>query len=119
MSREARLYLEDIQTSCAKIERYVQGMDREEFIADEVVFDAVIRNLIIIGEAARQVSEETKSRYSDVAWRKIVGLRNIVTHVYFGIDEDIIWDLVQHYVPDLRMRVARILEAEFGNEGSL
>ncbi len=115
MSREERLYLEDIQASCAKIERYAQGMDFDQFVADEIVFDAVIRNLIIIGEAARQVSEELKTQHSDVAWRKIVGLRNIVTHVYFGIDEDIIWDLVRNYVPDLRIRVVRILDAEYGD----
>ena len=57
MSREERLYLEDIQASCAKIERYVQGMEFDQFVADEIVFDAVIRNLIIIGEAATEFGD--------------------------------------------------------------
>lgn len=113
MSREQRLYLEDIQASCAKIGRYVQGLDFDQFIGDELVFDAVIRNLIIIGEAAGRVSKELRACHTEVAWRKIIGLRNIVTHAYFGIDEDIIWDVVQNNIPDLQARVLDILETEF------
>ena len=75
-------------------------------------FDAVVRNLEIIGEAAKHIPAEVQARYPDVEWRSIAGLRDIVAHEYFGIDEDILWDIIMHQVPALLTQVRQILKHE-------
>jgi uncharacterized protein with HEPN domain len=114
MSRDVRLYLGDICESCEKIMRYCQGLSFDQFVADEKTFDAVVRNLEIIGEAAKHIPVEVRERYADVKWNKIAGLRDIVVHEYFGLDEDILWDIVQNEVPALLDQMRRIIAAESG-----
>lgn len=80
MSRDWLLYLDDIQESGAKIFRYIQGMTFETFVDDERTYDAVVRNLEIIGEAVKNVPFTIRERYPDVQWRKIAGLRDILAH---------------------------------------
>jgi uncharacterized protein with HEPN domain len=87
MSRDYRLFLDDIRESCEKILRYTQGMAKVQFEADEKTQDAVVRNLEIIGEAVKHLPEEVRNRYPPVEWRKIAGLRDIVVHHYFGINK--------------------------------
>ena len=110
MSRDYRLYLEDIQTSCAKILRYTGGMNVKKFVGDEKTYDAVVRNVEIIGEAVKQLPEDMRAQYPQVEWRKIAGLRDIVAHAYFGINDEILWDVVQNRIPDLKQDIDRILE---------
>jgi uncharacterized protein with HEPN domain len=95
VSRDVRLYLEDIQLSCKKIIRYIENLGFYEFIADDRTYDAVIRNLEIIGEAARNVPEPIRARQPEIDWRAISALRNIVAHEYFGIKDEIIWDIIR------------------------
>lgn len=107
-----RLYLEDILKSAAKISRYTAGMSFEDFLADERTLDAVVRNLEIIGSAAKNVPPEVRERYRDIEWRKIAGLRDILSHTYFKVSEAILWDVVQNGVPPLAEKVLQILENE-------
>jgi Uncharacterized conserved protein len=116
MSRSIRLYLEDILTSGVKVRRYTQGMSFEDFQGDERTYDAVVRNLQIIGEAVKNIPQEIRLKYSEVEWRKIAGLRDILAHAYFSIEDEIVWDIIETKIPPLIIVVERILEAEFGDE---
>jgi uncharacterized protein with HEPN domain len=106
MSRNLTLYFDDILSSIDKIQRYTAGMTRETFVADERTFDAVARNLQIIGEAVKNIPTEMRDQYSQIEWRKIAGLRDILAHTYFAVEDEIIWDIVQTKLADLRECIA-------------
>jgi len=111
MPRDYRLYLEDILRAAQSIEEYLLGVHSfDNFCADKMRVDAVLRNLEIIGEASKRVPSEIKEKYPAVEWRKIAGLRDIVAHEYFGVDLEIVWDVVQNRLPGLRSLVSQILE---------
>lgn len=112
MSRDVLLYLQDIRESCLKVLRYTGDLTRDEFLAHEMAYDAVLRNLEIIGEAAKNVPSNIRSSYPEVEWRKIAGLRDVLAHIYFGLDEDTLWDVVKTRIPLLRDQVERILTIE-------
>lgn len=118
MSRSIRLYLEDILASGAKVRRYTEGMSFEEFLADDRTFDAVIRNLQIIGEAVKNVPSDLRERYPQVEWRKIAGLRDILAHVYFSLENETLWDIVQNKVPPLLELVQQIIQEVFNDEST-
>jgi uncharacterized protein with HEPN domain len=101
MSRDESLYLEDIHVSCEKVLKFTKGMTYKDFVHDDLHFDAVLRNLEIIGEAVKNISEETRKKYPKVKWRKIAGFRNIVAHEYFGINDETVWDIVENEIPAL------------------
>ncbi len=109
MSRNESLYLADIQESCEKVLRFTKGMKYKEFVNDDLHFDAVLRNLEIIGEAVKNISEETRQKYPNVKWRKIAGFRDIVAHEYFGINDETVWDIVENEVPALLGMVKTML----------
>jgi uncharacterized protein with HEPN domain len=109
MPRDSSVYLDDIVTAAERIASYVEGYTRERFGSDLKTVDAVVRNLEIIGEAVKQVAPETRLRAPDVEWAKIAGLRDILIHAYFGVDLDIVWDVVQNKVLDLARKVKSLL----------
>jgi uncharacterized protein with HEPN domain len=102
MSRNLILYLDDILSSIEKIKRYTANMNLDSFIADERTVDAVSLNLQIIGEAVKKMPSELRDRYPQIEWRKIAGLRDAIAHAYFSIDDEIIWDIVETKLTDLR-----------------
>jgi uncharacterized protein with HEPN domain len=112
MSRDYRLYLEDILESCRKIKRFTEQMPFDQFVEDEKTYDAVVRNLEIIGEAAKNVPEDIRLCYSGVEWRQIAGLRDLIAHEYFGIDNDILWDIIQNKIGTLQAETKRIVDNE-------
>ena len=84
-------------------------MDHDAFVTDELVIDGVARNLEIIGEAARQLPEEYKRAYTQITWTQIAGLRNRIVHDYFGLDLEIIWQIVEHDLPELEKQVSALM----------
>ncbi len=109
MHRGYRLYLEDILSSINKIHKYVGSSSLDEFMNDEMKLDAVVRNLEIIGEASRNIPAEIKDEHADVEWRKIGDLRNVLAHEYFGIDNEIIWDIITNKLTTLHSEIQAIL----------
>ena len=110
--RDFRLFLYDILESVERIKKYTLGMKYEDFEADDKTIDAVLRNLEIIGEAARNVPEEIRDKYPEVPWRRLVGLRNVVIHHYFGVDLEVIWKIVSRDLKDLEGKIRRVLSSE-------
>ena len=110
MSRDPRVYLEDVLESIRRINTYVAGIGQEQLAGDELRLDAVVRNLEVIGEAVKQLPEDLVQQQPDVEWRKIAGLRDILIHHYFGIDVEIIWDVVQNKLPNLERQIRTILD---------
>ena len=108
MPRDYKVYVDDVLTSIHKIKVYTKGLSKKRFLGDEKTIDAVVRNLEIIGEAINNIPEEIRSRYPNVEWRKISGLRNILVHEYFGIDTEIIWDIVRNKIPELEKEIRKI-----------
>ena len=109
-SREWVFRLEDILDSLGRIESYIGGVDLKEFETDQRTMDAVVRNLEIIGEAARHIPDYIINEYSDIPWKHIRDMRNILIHEYFGIDTGIIWQTITHDLPFLKSRLEQIIK---------
>jgi uncharacterized protein with HEPN domain len=111
--RDDRAYLLHIRDSIHRIKSYtVAGKDA--FLADAKTQDAVVRNLEIIGEAAKNISEGTRASYPETPWRRIAGMRDKVIHEYFGVDLSLIWDVVEGELPSLERQVETMLSALAG-----
>ncbi|NOY99687.1 MAG: DUF86 domain-containing protein [Chloroflexi bacterium] len=110
MSRDEGLYLDDVQAACERVSRFTRGMSFDEFIQDDRTYHATLRNLEIIGEAIKNISDGTKIKYPQVKWRKIAGFRDIVAHEYFGISDEIVWDVIQNEIPLLTKQIQEIVE---------
>ncbi len=109
MSRDEIMYLKDIVESTGKILRFTSGLTQAQLKQDEKTYDAVVRNLEIVGEAAKHISQNLRKQLPGIDWRKVAGLRDILAHAYFGIDDDILWDIVQNKVPVLAKVVTEFL----------
>lgn len=101
MSRDWRLFWDDLVAACRKVLRYTAGLDKEGFRGDEKTYDAVLRNIEVIGEAAKNLPPHVRARVPGIEWRKIAGMRDIVAHKYFGVDDAILWSVVSEKVPEL------------------
>jgi uncharacterized protein with HEPN domain len=106
--RDWNFYFEDILECIKKIDIYITGISYDDFIKDSKTVDAVVRNLEVIGEAARQVRGDIKKKYSHIPWKEIVGLRNRVIHEYFGVDFEIIWHIINQDLKKLKEKIEKI-----------
>jgi uncharacterized protein with HEPN domain len=106
-----KMFVEDILEVMDKIERYTKGLSYETFVKNDMAIDAVIRNLEIIGEASKNLPEDVKEKYPDIPWRRMIGLRNIAVHEYFGVDLGIIWEIVTRNLPETRPKIIAMLKS--------
>lgn len=106
------MYLEDILMSINRIAEYVEGYTFIDFKRDYKTVDAVIRNFEVIGEASNKLPKEIKEKYAEVPWAEMYLLSNKVSHEYFGIDYEIIWDVATNYLPENKFQIEDILDKE-------
>lgn len=99
--REWRFYLDDMIGFAEKVIVYTDGLDQERFVASGLNYDATIRNLELIGEAATNIPDEVRENNPQIPWRMMVATRNKLIHGYLGIDNDTLWSIIQDDVPVL------------------
>lgn len=106
--RNWEVFIDDIKLCIERILEYTHNITYKEFISDYKTYDAVLRNIDIIGEAVKNIPNEVRAKYSFIEWKKLAGLRDIVIHDYFGVNEEIIWDIVQNKIPELKDLINKI-----------
>lgn len=110
MKRDVKLFLSDIIECIERIEEYIKNVNKERFLKEIQIQDAVMRRLEIIGEAAKNVPEKFRKAYSDTPWKRIAGMRDILTHVYFGVKLERVWIVINEDLPNLKEKIRKILE---------
>jgi len=90
---------------CVKVLVYTDGFSKERLFEDEMVMDAVLRNLELLGEAAKQIPEEMREKHPEIPWRRIAGLRDVLAHAYFSLEEDTLWQVIAESIPALHRQL--------------
>ncbi len=106
--REWRFYIQDMLGFANRCLSYTEGMDQNAFISSGITFDATLRNLELIGEAASHVPDEIRAAHPEIPWRMVIATRNRLIHAYLGIDADTIWSIIEDDVPALIANLEQI-----------
>lgn len=101
--------IQHILDAIVEIETYIHEATKEQFLINSMMRFASIKQIEIIGEAANQVTEETKQKFTEIEWKQIIGLRHILVHEYFGVDNSLIWQIVITDIPKLKERITEVL----------
>ena len=108
MTRDMRLYLQDILDSIAKIAEYTKDINEQEFLANTQTQDAVLRRLEIIGEAVKNIPIDFRDSYPHIPWKAVAGLRDVLIHEYFGVNIRRAWKMIKHDIFDLRKQLQQV-----------
>lgn len=111
--REWHFYVNDMIKFSEKLLDYTAEIDQESFEADEKTYDAAVRKLELIGEAATHIPEVIREKYTDISWRQIIATRNRLIHGYLGIDNDILWSIIRDDIPALLNELKILQQSEF------
>ena len=106
--REWRFYIDDMITFAQKVVVYTAGQDQPSFVADGRTYDATLRNLELIGEAATHVPDVVRTAHPEIPWRLIVATRNRLIHAYLGTDNDTLWSVIQDDIPTLVIALQKL-----------
>lgn len=109
--RQDSLWISDIREAIARVGEYTQGISYSEFLEDKKTQDAVVRNVGIMGEAAKKISAEFKRKHKDIDWKAIAGMRDKLIHEYFGVNWSILWDVVKNKLPQLKAQLESASES--------
>jgi len=116
IEREFILYLEDMLQSMNRIEEYLGNLEFNKFKQNNLIVDAIIRNFEIIGEASKKTPVEVREKHPEIPWKKMYGLRNLIAHEYFGIDYQMIWEIVKNNLPQNRTDLQKLIN-EYRSQG--
>ena len=109
---ESLPYLEHIKDAIKDIESFTNGLTKEKFLKNKLRKSAVIRQLEIIGEASKNIPENFREKYEEIEWKKMTGTRDKISHHYFGVDLNTVWDIVKKDLPDLKKKIKAAIEEE-------
>lgn len=110
MKKDPKIFLRHILESIEAIENYTKGESKEKFSKNISLQDALNRRIEIIGEATKNLSPGFKKKYPDIEWREIAGMRNKLIHEYFGVNSDMVWEVVRKDIPKLKKQITELLE---------
>ena len=111
-AREWRFYLDDMIAFARKVRFYTDGMEQKEFVVDERTYDATLRNLELIGEAATHIPDDVRTAHPEIPWRMIIATRNRFIHGYLGIDDDTLWSIIRDDIPSLLVALQELKQSQ-------
>jgi len=116
MKRDVRIFLIDIIENIRKIEQYLDGIDEQAFLANEQMQDAVVRRIEVIGEAVKGIPLSIRKTFSDISWKELAGMRDVLIHQYFGVNLKRVWVVVREDLPVIKDKVLKILDELKGQD---
>jgi uncharacterized protein with HEPN domain len=105
-----KIRLQHIIDAIEEIQKYLTSVDLPSFLENSMMRFACIKQMEIIGEASNHVTIELKTKFSDIEWAQIIGMRNVFAHEYFGIDSNLVWEIIKNDIPELKVRIEYILK---------
>ena len=110
MTRKSELFVHDILNAIIEIEKFINNMNYNDFLKDDKTQSAVVWKIHVIGEASKNISHILKEKHNDIPWKYMARMRDKIAHFYFGVDYEIVWDVITNSLPELKPKIARMLD---------